>query len=57
MSGASAPFKVSADLSPTKITALAMSSDGRFMATTGGTELPLRDSKRVTLWAIIKRGE
>lgn len=44
-------------LSPNKITALASTTEGRLMATSGGYYSLQGDAYRITLWGAVKRGE
>ncbi|EAR91599.2 NACHT domain protein (macronuclear) [Tetrahymena thermophila SB210] len=50
-------FAVNSVISPNKVAAMCISNDGRYIATCAGLASPHKDSCRITIWSILKRGE
>ncbi|KAL4489273.1 hypothetical protein ABPG72_006337 [Tetrahymena utriculariae] len=53
----STAFSINSVISPNKVAAMSISNDGRFIATCAGFASPHKDSCRITIWSILKRGE
>ncbi|KAL4489095.1 hypothetical protein ABPG73_005582 [Tetrahymena malaccensis] len=53
----STAFSINSVMSPNKVAAMSISNDGKFIATCAGLASPHKDSCRITIWSILKRGE